>query len=107
MGKLVALLIIACFMLLILGLFGLFGMFVLRLWNDHLLADKYRELLKEAEANRQNPVTTSTGPSWTIGYKLGRKTHTIVVPGVDEGAAYIAFTKLGIRYDNITSLTKN
>ena len=47
------------------------------------------------------------GPSWTIKYKEDRKTRTIVLPGNDEKEVLKLLLHMGIRYDHITSMTRN
>lgn len=81
-----------------------FSIWVLR---EHRDARKYRQLVR-----LNSYITTEAAgaivkePSWTVKYREGKKTRTIVVPGKTEGIAIRALHDKAIRYDQILSLEK-
>lgn len=80
---------------------GLVGYCIARMLENARLAAKYRAL-----QNQQTPSMPVGG--WTLTYKEGRSTKSIVVPGETEAEALTTATRqLNIRYDRIVSLTKN
>jgi hypothetical protein len=53
------------------------------------------------------PESVPAGPTWTIKYKEDRKTRTMVISANSEADAIKMIMKMGIRFDSISSLTRN
>lgn len=53
------------------------------------------------------PAPAPTGPTWTIKYKEDKKTRTMVISADTEADAIKMIIKMGIRFDSISSLTRN
>lgn len=85
-------LVVAMFAVLVVG-FGLFMGWVLR---EHVLANKWRQHLKQRKQDWRRESTidlptpaapATSGPTWEVTYKDGNKTKTILVSGPNEGEA--------------------
>ena len=99
-------------------LFGFFGFGALVTWacREHELAEKYRHdarytvhpSVSFAIASSPNLVAASTTPSWTVTFKVGRGTRSVVIEGATEEEAILKAVKTNsVGYDAIVSSVKN
>ena len=79
--------------------------FLLLMYREHLLANKYRELIKLYRAQRA--TGSSAEPRWKLIYKEGRNEKELIIPAKSEPEALQAAVRdHRIRYDLIKSLTQ-
>jgi flagellar biosynthesis/type III secretory pathway M-ring protein FliF/YscJ len=103
-------------MLLLGGIAGIFFFLMfcvvclgLILWaiNEHVVANKYRHLVRLTEKLKADGVLNQQMPKgWSITYKEGRSTKTITVDAATEALAMLSLARQGIRYDHIVSSVK-
>lgn len=67
---------------------------------------KYRLLYLEAKAAAEGKAKVKADNLWTVAYKLGKQTRTVMAKGTNEGQAVAAFISMRVKHDSIDSVTK-
>jgi len=109
---LIALFIVAMFVLLILFFLGIASVLVKRIYTDLGLAHKYKHLEQlTCQLQKANPeifLPAPVGPQWKLVYreKGDRKDTELIVAGKSEGEALEQAIKRNIPVRSIRSFTK-
>lgn len=73
--------------------------------REHILANKYRELIRLHNAMKLQGTDKDKFNKWKVTYKDGRATKDVLIEAPTESAALAAAIKV-IRYDKILSVTR-
>jgi hypothetical protein len=99
---LVGLFIVACMVATMLLALGWFVWFIWWICHNAEIASQVTRQGATPEASRP-----PAGPSFTLTYKEGRKTKSVVIPAATEQQAVAAAMRMSIPFDKIVSLTPN
>lgn len=94
--------VVAGFMLMFVIAAGIGILILVRLVQDHVYANKYRELLRlHAEGPSKAPLL---GPQWRVVYKDNGRQRSLTFPAVDEAEAMRVVLQRGIEPRSIITL---
>lgn len=75
--------------------------------REHLIANKYRHLIKlyELMPKEEPTVALNKGPAWKFVYKVKSKRKELIVAAATDSAALVQFVKItGGNYDSILEM---
>ena len=74
--------------------------------HEHLIAQKYRNLVRLSKSSKLNLVPSSSSPRWRIIYKARGKRVTAEFAASSESEALKELVKGGVRYEDVVSSVK-